>query len=346
MADARPHPPGIRTAGDGGRIVGVDVARGLAVMGMFVAHLVPSDWPETISDGRSSVLFATLAGVSLGLISGGSAPTERPSRASVRVSVLLRALFLIALGLLLRTFDSGIAIILDSYGAFYVVLVPLLFLRRSGLATVAFALAALATAVLPGVPSSTTEAVGGDPLLFLPSDWFYSGYYPGVLWIVYLLVGLIAACSDLTRRSTQLLMIGGGAVASTIGYGGAALLGTDASAHSDTVWEMFGAGGLAVLVIGGLTLSTTAPRIGPVARAIGWPIGAVGAMPLTIYTVQIAILAVFRQVWADGGEDGERLALLIALIAGAIAFATLWRRFAGRGPLERLVSAVTTVSRR
>ena len=52
------------------RIVGVDIARGLAVLGMFGAHvgvqqsfdwLEPSTWSDVVN-GRSSILFAVLAG--------------------------------------------------------------------------------------------------------------------------------------------------------------------------------------------------------------------------------------------------------------------------------------------
>lgn len=71
----------------GARLAGVDLARGLAVLGMFAAHLLwitdPFDWgtPGTwiaLVDGRSSILFATLAGVSIGLVTGGRVPLPPP----------------------------------------------------------------------------------------------------------------------------------------------------------------------------------------------------------------------------------------------------------------------------
>lgn len=191
------------------RIVGVDAARGLAIFGMFVAHLIPEQWPETPADGRSSVLFALLAGVSLGLITGGAYRTPADDRNPLRLSVLLRALFLIAVGLLLWTLDSGIAIILDYYGAFYLVLIPFLFLPRSGLLALAGALAAGSTLLLPGMPDTAAGLIGGSVALYPPTEWFLTGYYPGLLWLVYLLVGLVAARSDLTLRRTQLAMIVG-----------------------------------------------------------------------------------------------------------------------------------------
>ena len=58
------------------RIVGVDTARGLAVLGMVTAHVGPDDaWRTTppggwsqLADGRPSALFVLLAGVGLALL--------------------------------------------------------------------------------------------------------------------------------------------------------------------------------------------------------------------------------------------------------------------------------------
>ncbi|MET9488204.1 heparan-alpha-glucosaminide N-acetyltransferase domain-containing protein [Nocardia sp. NPDC006630] len=64
------------------RLVALDVARGLAVLGMIVAHVGvtrdlawadPGSW-LSIANGRSSILFATLAGMSLALMSGRERP--------------------------------------------------------------------------------------------------------------------------------------------------------------------------------------------------------------------------------------------------------------------------------
>lgn len=56
-----------------GRILGVDAARALALVGMFATHLLPlgagdaPTWTGLIADGRSSALFAVLAGVGVAL---------------------------------------------------------------------------------------------------------------------------------------------------------------------------------------------------------------------------------------------------------------------------------------
>ena len=68
------------------RIAGVDLARGLAVIGMIAAHVLwiedfdfadAATWVAVV-DGRSSILFATLAGVSIGLVTGAAGRSPRP----------------------------------------------------------------------------------------------------------------------------------------------------------------------------------------------------------------------------------------------------------------------------
>ena len=60
-----------------GRLVGIDVARCLALLGMVSTHvLVPVTdegeiaWAQDLAGGRAAALFAVLAGVSLALLSG------------------------------------------------------------------------------------------------------------------------------------------------------------------------------------------------------------------------------------------------------------------------------------
>ncbi|WP_210505589.1 DUF418 domain-containing protein [Naasia sp. SYSU D00057] len=329
---------GARPADGGSRIDGVDIARGIAVLGMFVAHVLPDGETENLADGRSSVLFATLAGVSLGLVTGGASPAPRGSRRKLAGSVALRGIALILLGLFLWTLDSGIAIILDYYGVFFLVLLPVLFAPRAVLAPLALACATVGTAVLAEAPASPRELIGGDLLLWLPTEWFVTGYYPGLLWLGYVLVGLIVARSDLRRRTTQAAMAVGGAAASAFGYGGAILFDRDASAHSNTLWEGFGAGGLAIAVIGVLLLATANGSLP--ARAL-WPLGSVGRMPLSVYTAQILVLAVFEGAHPGGATAAEEWILLAGLVVGSLVFAAVWRVFLGKGPLERAMSAVS-----
>ena len=321
------------------RLVGIDVARGCALIGMFVAHAAPRvDEGEWIVDGRSALLFATLAGVSLGLMSGGARPTGERGR--MRRSVVLRAVFLIALGVILWLIPTNIAIILDYYGVMFLLLAPLLFLGRIPLAAVALGLFVtaplLAEVAEPLGQSSTT----GLPLAIV-IDRLLTGYYPALLWLPVLIVGLIAARSDLSTPLVQFVLVFGGIAAMVIGYGAAASVpGVSAEAHSSTHAEILGSGGFAFAVIGVLLLATRprsdgAPRM--FTRLVR-PIEAMGAMPLTVYTAQIMVIAGFF-VAADkaSGLEYENWWLVAGLITGSAAFAIAWRRVLGRGPLESAI---------
>ncbi len=326
------------------RLAGIDVARGLALIGMFIAHAAPYPNPdaEWIVDGRSSLLFATLAGVSLGLMSGGEEPTAQRGR--MRLTVVLRAVLLILLGVALWILPTDIAIILDYYGVMFLLLAPLLFLPRPVLAIVAVTLFViaplLADAAEPLADSATTPA-----FVVVPVDWLLTGYYPALVWLPLLILGLIAARSDLRRVGTQLLVLLGGIAGMTVGYGAAAVLpGVDASAHSATHAEIAGSGGFAFTVIGALLL-LTGPALGLVGRGIRFaltPVGAMGSMPLTIYTGQILVIASFFVAAGRPFVVYDSWALVAWLIIGSALFALAWRRFVGPGPLEWVMRRLTS----
>jgi hypothetical protein len=133
-----------------GRLFGPDLARGIALLGMFAAHVV-SDRAENLYDGRSSILFATVAGVSLGLLTGGADPPQRGSRGELRGGVALRGLGLIVIGAFLTVVvQPPLAVILDYYGVAFLLLVPVIFAVRPVLAVLALVI----TAVIPPVCSS------------------------------------------------------------------------------------------------------------------------------------------------------------------------------------------------
>jgi hypothetical protein len=324
------------------RLAAIDIARGLAVLGMFAAHTFTRRLDEeTIVDGRSSILFATLAGVSIGLMTGGDRPL-RSDRGAAYAGIGIRALLLFFLGSLLWLPDHGIAVILDYYGIAFLLLLPALFAPRVVLAVVA----AVAAFVGPLIDTAFDDVpVDGEFAAFLV-DRLFSGYYPAFTWLAYLAVGLICARSGLTRIRTQVTMIGLGAAGMLAGYGGAAVLpGVTAEAHSDTTAEVLGSGGFAVALIGLLLLITS-----PITRAAGTalrtvlsPIGAVGAMPLTVYTVQLIALSVYvaAQPVPDPYITEYPFPLFLAMAVTAILFAMLWRRFLGAGPLERVMKAAS-----
>ena len=334
------------------RLVGVDVARGLAVLGMFAAHMWPREGlDERFFDGRSAILFATLAGVSLGLMSGGARPVARGGRGAVVGSIAIRAVLLVVLGTLLQAWNGYVLVILPYYGVMFLLLLLVLFAPRP----VLLATAAVVTVVAPWLASLVPVTnLGGTTLTGpagLAADALLVGSYPALVWLPFLLVGLVAARSDLRRRRTQLVLLVAGVVAAVVGYGarflpgGGDLAALDPADHEGMPAEIVGSGGVAAAVIG-LLLLVTSPdgAAGRAARVVLRPLSATGAQPLTVYSAHLLLTApLFTAYRLQGGSYGLPLGWLVAAVLLTLAYALVWQRFVGRGPLERLVGRVSRV---
>lgn len=336
-----------------GRVAGVDLARGLAVIGMFAAHLLwiedsfswtdPGTWVAVV-DGRSSILFATLAGVSIGLISGGRVPVSGDDLRLVRVRLAVRAALLWVLGILLILTGVPVYVILPAYALLFLLSLPLLSLGARALLTLAGILAVVMPFVqvaLDDLPLWQT-ATGGTLSLLL--GW----HYPFTTWIVFLVAGVGVARAGLKRLSVQVRMVAAGAGLAFIAYGAdaAAPVARDsegsfldalwtADAHSSGLLEVVGSGGFALAIIG---VSLLACR-----TAIVWivlPLRAVGAMPLTAYVGQLLVwAAVATAVLGTAGDLAGFRALqpFWPLVLGSIVLCTAWALLVGRGPLEWFV---------
>jgi hypothetical protein len=315
---------------------------------MFAAHVVLTR-DENIWDGRSSILFATVAGVSLGLLTGGSDPPPPGERGFRRAAIAIRGATLLLIGILLTNLvHPPMQVILDYYGLAFLLLVPLLFAPRlvlvlAGVLVVAFA---------PPVVAALQSDVDFDsiPVLLAPfAQWLIFGSYPVLIWLAFPLFGLLAARSGLERRRTQLLMIGTGVVAAVLGYGAAeALQGVTAEAHSGSVAEVVGSGGLAIAIIGLATLVGSVPgAAGRGIRFVLFPVAAAGGMAHTLYTAQALALTIVREAnRIDAVRWAYPEATLPVLIVSALVIGTLWRLFLGAGPLERLLRWLTSAPTR
>lgn len=311
-----------------GRLVGVDAARGLAIIGMLIVHLtIPTGLLE-LPAGRSSALFAVLAGVTLTLLTGRTRPpSSTRERWLLRRSIALRGATLTVLGLALWQIPGlPFAVIIDVYGVLFIVLIPLLFARRRTL--IAFALLSAIAGGWIVIANGFVYTPQSQRLENLPSVWFLTGQYPAIVFAAYVLAGMIAGRSGLTRMRVQIGLIAAGVVLATIGYGvGSVVPGQYAAPHTNTTWEVLGDGGTALAVIGTLLLLARFSA----GRLLLTPLSALGSMSLTVYVLQV--FAVLFWPWTYLSWQ-----LLVVLILGSTLFALVWGRFLGRGPLEWLVA--------
>lgn len=341
------------TARAAARIAGVDLARGLAVFGMFAAHVGPEPRRAglleplmQLTHGRSSVLFATLAGLSLALITGRRRP-DATWRQAARIAI--RAVVLVVLGTFLTMLGTPIAVILAYYGIYFLLALPFIRLRAPALFSIA-GVVALGGPIL-ALFARNEWRTWNDPLERLSGEgalqFLLIGYYPAVSWMAYVLVGMGLGRLDLAAASTRVRFAITGPVLIALGYGGSSFLLSHArnpsprrdepgwllesSPHSDTTFDIAGTLGVALTVLAiALPLADRLPRLMK-------PITAVGTMSLSVYTAHLIAIKVF-----DVDVPGNGVQLLL-FIAGAMVFALAWLAFLRRGPLEYLLTGVTRI---
>ncbi|QOD44529.1 heparan-alpha-glucosaminide N-acetyltransferase domain-containing protein [Clavibacter zhangzhiyongii] len=335
-------------ARDPARLRGVDAARGLAVLGMMAAHVAvprvlalddPASW-LAITDGRSSILFATLAGVSIALMSGRDRPVEGSDLARARLRILVRAACLFLVGGLLASLETYVAVILEVYAVLFVLVLPLLRWRASRL----LALAAVAAVVLPVATTALTihfdaSLMRPDPLVIL----VVTGHYPALTWVVFAVAGLGIGRLALGSARVQLLLVTVGAGLAVLAYGGSALVVQAVKApppgweyilsttpHEGSPFEVVGSGGFAIAVLG-LCL-----RVAALLPAVLVPLEAVGQLALTVYVVHIVVIDLVAPEGELIADDGAYLAFALV----TVVLCLLWTRILGRGPLERALTAI------
>jgi uncharacterized membrane protein len=218
-----------RPASRKSRIVGVDVARGLALIGMMATHVFPAfddDGRPTASTllagGRAATTFVVVAGVSMAFLSGGHTPFRGHDRTAASAGFAARAVMVGLIGLALGYLGpaNGIDGILPLYGLLFLLAIPLVGCSSPMLIVIAATLTAVgpvlivATADL-GLPYSgyaddpTFSTLARDPggLLF---QLGLTGAYPAVIYLAYLCVGLAIGRLDLRSRRVAWWLTGGG----------------------------------------------------------------------------------------------------------------------------------------
>ncbi|WP_174569453.1 DUF418 domain-containing protein [Streptomyces qaidamensis] len=238
---AEPASPGASM----GRLVGVDLARALAVFGMYVVHIGPplsatdgvASWIRYLADGHSSVLFATLAGFSLMLLAGRREPKTGLAGRQAKARIAIRAVVLLALGTVMAMEYGGV-IILGFYGVYFLLALPLVRLRARTLAIIAAAFALVTPQLAFALTSLLSESVqqsinASDPLRRLSEvgvlDLLLTGFYPALTWMSFVIAGMALGRLDLSSGTVQRRLAALGATLTVSAYGMSLLLaGKDA----------------------------------------------------------------------------------------------------------------------
>jgi uncharacterized protein len=336
----------VRMYGHGDRIVGVDIARGLAVLGMFGAHIgviQAFDWARAatwtgVVSGRSSILFAVLAGVSIAILSGRTRPYVGEERSRARARIAVRATIVLLIGAMLEALDTNVAVILMYYAVYFLLALPFLSWRPAAL----FSLAAVVAIAMPFALYAIAEW-DRSPTPHLLVQLLATGNYPALLWIAFVLVGMGIGRLALGARRVKLWLLAAGVALAGAGYGlgeaadrsvdARGLLAAIATTepHSGSPFEVVGSTGFALAVLG---LCLLAPAW---LRWVLFPLAAVGSMALSTYTIQILAIAAL-EVPVPGETDNSAWAWFAVV---ALGLSSLWFVLIGRGPLERALTALS-----
>ncbi|WP_217636090.1 heparan-alpha-glucosaminide N-acetyltransferase domain-containing protein [Geodermatophilus siccatus] len=364
-------------------MTGVDLARGLALFGMFAVHLFDpyTDRGGTLTGevaaGRSAATFALVAGVTVAFLTGGRRILHGRSRRAAAAGLAVRAAGIGTIGLLLGYAGSDLDLILAYYAVFFLCAIPLIGLPPKALAALSAALVLVGPLVLVeaarlGLPDSGTgEPTFGtlvtDPVGLL-SQIFFTGVYPVVAYMAYLCAGLAIGRLDLTSRRLAIRLLGGGvalvvaaqAVSHVLLYQLGDLdrlmtaTGEDAmtllwDADQGTTWDY-----LALAAPHTNTQLDLANTLGSAMAVLGLSLllSRLPAVERLLRPVRAAgamtltLYSAQALVIATGVFEDQPLTLYAFLVAGALVGATLWRRWRSQGPLEELVGRAAGRARR
>ncbi|MGM0929781.1 MAG: heparan-alpha-glucosaminide N-acetyltransferase domain-containing protein [Actinomycetota bacterium] len=211
------------------RLIGLDSARGLALIGLMAIHIFPSE-NETgdptlaweLFSGDSAALFALLAGVGLALSSGGQRPHRERRMAGDRLALVARAFLIGVVALVVAAFmpsDPPAFGILLYYSMFFLLAIPFLHLgpRTLFLSAAVFGIVSplLLQKLGPVLPETSDFNHTLTNLVFEPagvaSELLLSGSYPALTYMCYILTGMGVGRLDLRKPAVQGYLVAFGA---------------------------------------------------------------------------------------------------------------------------------------
>jgi len=356
------------------RIIGIDVARGLAVIGMIIVNfkiVVGSHgdgWVKSfaqIFDGKAAATFVVLAGVGLALMTNSTAKNPNdPKRKMVRKKIIARALFLFLVGLSYTWIWP--ADILHFYGI-YMLLTLVLIYRSSRQILIASTLMILLYPLLILILdyetgwnfATLTYTDLWTPIGFL-RNLFYNGFHPVIPWTAFILFGVWFGRQDLYDDSfiKKSLWISSATFIGIQVFSSASLYFFSAG-NPDTLASIEPLLGTApmpplpIYMANGIAISVATisacilqARRYPESKIIS-VLHKTGQLALTFYVAHVIIGMGFLEEISSQqlGSYTIEFSVMYALAFSAccMVFAVVWLRYFKMGPLEWLMRKVTDV---
>lgn len=348
------------------RIIGFDVARALAILGMVIVNFKIAMQAETgntflirfasLFEGRAAALFVVLAGVGIALLSHKARKSDNTEKIRhIRNILSKRALFLFVFGLIFIPIWP--ADILHFYGIYILGSVWFLTSSHRNLWLVSGGAIVLSFLMLillnyeAGWDFDTLQYVDFWTIEGMLRHLFFNGFHPVFPWIAFLMVGLWLGQQDIRNPKFQrqlfswsLLVVIATEIFSAVmvnqvgaGTDLAYLFATKPMPPSPFYIVAATASALAVIMV---CLLVTQHK-----PAKWWfPLIATGQLALTLYVAHVIFGMGIMDELGMLNQSNSIEATYIAtglFYGGAILFATMWRKYYSRGPLESVMRRLT-----
>jgi uncharacterized protein len=347
------------------RVLGFDVARALAILGMVVVHfslVLAADhtgptWLNAVLgflDGRAAAMFVILAGIGMTLLSQRPVKnTDAYAIAEVRKTLVRRGLFLLVLGFINLLIWPGD--ILRLYGVSLLVAGRLLTAsdRRLLLGALGYALGFVILFLVLDFEKNWDWNTLTYRRLWTPTglirNLFYDGFRSVVPWTGFVLFGMWLGRLDLRNP-----MVNKKAIVAAVGTALFAelvswlciryFLKHPAGMDPETVKALFGTESMPALPL--FLLASGGAAVAVIALSVRWtgtppshlwqPLAATGQMALTWYFIHIVVgLGVIVALGLEASQPLPVAAVSgVGFFALAVALSWLWKRNFRHGPLE------------
>ncbi|YAL82227.1 hypothetical protein ACMYYO_09800 [Dermacoccaceae bacterium W4C1] len=340
-----------RSAGEAAprsRVTGIDLARCLALLSMFVAHAAPDGGRLNpllnLSAFLTTALFAATVAVGCQL-GWESARAAGVSPARFIAGGLVRGLCLVVLGLISDEFGAYVIGILVHLGALTFLCSALVMLPRLAVAAVGL----LAFLAGPWIRDQLRELLAtsgidpGGPAARALDVLGAGAYYRLPTLLAWACLAVLAFRWSRTASAGATAAVGGVGVVAGLALVAAQRLDVlSFRPHSGDLLEVVTNGGLAVGTM--LVFLSLPPALNRWLQPLAW----MGAMTLTLYVAHLATLALWSAGPGRGGDDSW--VVLGLLVLGSLALAVGWRALQMSppwryGPLEGATGAVTRAAR-
>lgn len=354
------------------RVIGYDVARSCAMLGMIVVHfslVAATDrtgpaWMAfvlNLLDGRAAALFVTLAGVGVAMMARRAVASGDPAElAKVQCTLVRRGLFLLVIGFLNLTIWAGD--ILRVYGVSLLLISQLLRAPSRLLLRLAAAFAAgfVALMLVADFEKNWDWATLTYSNLWTPGgvvrNLFFDGFRSVFPWTGFLLYGMWLGRLDLAdpRVGNRVLAVAAATAVGTEvfarGLVAYLMAHRPAGLDDEAVKYLFGTESMPALPLFLVAAGATATAV--IAACVrlttawpgrGWaPLVAIGQMALTWYFAHIVVgLGTLVALGVVGTEPLPTAAGYgVLFFALAVGLSVAWKSFARHGPLEWVMRKV------